>query len=75
MHLIRSLTTSSELPQLLRVDWPPNSSTLSSKPRPKPFFTRFGIHVGEAVVGNLGSTERDEPHGARRVNWQRASKA
>ena len=22
------------------------------------FFTRFGIHVGEAVVGNLGSTER-----------------
>jgi adenylate cyclase len=23
-----------------------------------PFFTRFGIHVGEAVVGNLGSTER-----------------
>jgi adenylate cyclase len=24
----------------------------------KPFFTRFGIHVGEAVVGNLGSIER-----------------
>ena len=24
----------------------------------KAFFTRFGIHVGEAVVGNLGSTER-----------------
>ena len=24
----------------------------------KPFLTRFGIHVGEAVVGNLGSTER-----------------
>ena len=24
----------------------------------KPFFTRFGIHAGEAVVGNLGSTER-----------------
>jgi adenylate cyclase len=24
----------------------------------KPFFTRFGIHVGGAVVGNLGSTER-----------------
>ena len=24
----------------------------------KPFVTRFGIHVGEAVVGNLGSTER-----------------
>jgi len=24
----------------------------------KPFYTRFGIHVGEAVVGNLGSTER-----------------
>jgi adenylate cyclase len=24
----------------------------------KPFFTRFGIHVGEAVIGNLGSTER-----------------
>ena len=24
----------------------------------KRFFTRFGIHVGEAVVGNLGSTER-----------------
>lgn len=24
----------------------------------KPFFTRFGIHLGEAVVGNLGSTER-----------------
>ena len=24
----------------------------------KSFFTRFGIHVGEAVVGNLGSTER-----------------
>jgi adenylate cyclase len=24
----------------------------------RPFFTRFGIHVGEAVVGNLGSTER-----------------
>jgi adenylate cyclase len=23
-----------------------------------PFHTRFGIHVGEAVVGNLGSTER-----------------
>ena len=23
----------------------------------KPFFTRFGIHVGYAVVGNLGSTE------------------
>ena len=23
-----------------------------------PFFTRFGIHVGEAVVGNLGSVER-----------------
>jgi adenylate cyclase len=22
------------------------------------FFTRFGIHVGDAVVGNLGSTER-----------------
>jgi adenylate cyclase len=24
----------------------------------KPFFTRFGIHVGEAIVGNLGSSER-----------------
>jgi adenylate cyclase len=24
----------------------------------KPFFTRFGIHVGEAVVGNVGSSER-----------------
>jgi adenylate cyclase len=24
----------------------------------KPFFTRFGIHVGDAVVGNLGSLER-----------------
>lgn len=24
----------------------------------KPFTTRFGIHVGEAVVGNVGSTER-----------------
>jgi len=24
----------------------------------KPFVARFGIHVGEAVVGNLGSTER-----------------
>ena len=24
----------------------------------KPFFTRFGIHVGDAVVGNVGSTER-----------------
>jgi len=24
----------------------------------EPFFTRFGIHVGEAVVGNLGSAER-----------------
>ena len=24
----------------------------------KPFFTRFGVHVGEAVVGNLGSMER-----------------
>jgi adenylate cyclase len=24
----------------------------------KPFFTRFGIHVGDAVVGNLGATER-----------------
>src|SRR5262245_4250039 len=24
----------------------------------KPFFTRFGVHVGEAVVGNLGSSER-----------------
>jgi adenylate cyclase len=24
----------------------------------KPFVTRFGIHVGDAVVGNLGSTER-----------------
>jgi adenylate cyclase len=23
-----------------------------------PFFTRFGIHVGETVVGNLGSAER-----------------
>ena len=23
-----------------------------------PFHTRFGIHVGEAVVGNLGSAER-----------------
>jgi adenylate cyclase len=23
-----------------------------------PFFTRFGMHVGEAVVGNLGSMER-----------------
>src|SRR5262249_6556705 len=23
----------------------------------KPFFTRFGIHVGEAVVGNLGAAE------------------
>ena len=23
-----------------------------------PFYTRFGIHVGEAVVGNLGSAER-----------------
>jgi adenylate cyclase len=22
------------------------------------FYTRFGIHVGEAVVGNLGSSER-----------------
>ena len=26
--------------------------------RRKPFVTRFGIHVGEAVVGNVGSTER-----------------
>ena len=26
--------------------------------RLKPFVTRFGIHVGEAVVGNVGSTER-----------------
>jgi hypothetical protein len=35
------------------------SSTRNLKPRGlKPFFTRFGIHVGEAVVGNLGSTER-----------------
>jgi len=25
-----------------------------------PFFTRFGIHVAEAVVGNLGSAERME---------------
>jgi adenylate cyclase len=24
----------------------------------QPFFTRFGIHVGDAVVGNLGSAER-----------------
>jgi adenylate cyclase len=24
----------------------------------QPFFTRFGVHVGEAVVGNLGSAER-----------------
>uniref|UniRef100_UPI00138B1277 adenylate/guanylate cyclase domain-containing protein n=2 Tax=Bradyrhizobium liaoningense TaxID=43992 RepID=UPI00138B1277 len=24
----------------------------------KPYITRFGIHVGEAVVGNVGSTER-----------------
>ena len=24
----------------------------------EPFITRFGIHVGEAVVGNVGSTER-----------------
>jgi adenylate cyclase len=24
----------------------------------KPFFTRFGIHVGDAVVGNVGSSER-----------------
>jgi len=24
----------------------------------QPFVTRFGIHVGEAVVGNVGSTER-----------------
>jgi adenylate cyclase len=24
----------------------------------EPFFTRFGIHVGEAVVRNVGSTER-----------------
>ena len=24
----------------------------------KPFITRFGIHVGEAVIGNVGSTER-----------------
>ena len=24
----------------------------------QPFFTRFGIHVGEAVVGNVGSAER-----------------
>jgi adenylate cyclase len=24
----------------------------------QPFHTRFGIHVGEAVVGNLGSSER-----------------
>jgi adenylate cyclase len=24
----------------------------------KPFITRFGIHVGEAVVGNVGSSER-----------------
>jgi len=24
----------------------------------KPFITRFGIHVGEAIVGNVGSTER-----------------
>jgi adenylate cyclase len=24
----------------------------------QPFFTRFGIHVGDAVVGNLGSSER-----------------
>jgi len=22
------------------------------------FYTRFGIHIGEAVVGNLGSSER-----------------
>jgi adenylate cyclase len=25
-----------------------------------PFITRFGIHVAEAVVGNLGSAERME---------------
>lgn len=24
----------------------------------QPFFTRFGVHVGDAVVGNLGSSER-----------------
>ena len=24
----------------------------------KPFVTRFGIHVGEAAVGNVGSSER-----------------
>ena len=24
----------------------------------RPFITRFGIHVGEAIVGNVGSTER-----------------
>jgi adenylate cyclase len=24
----------------------------------QPFYTRFGIHVGDAVVGNLGSSER-----------------
>jgi adenylate cyclase len=24
----------------------------------QPFHTRFGIHVGEVVVGNLGSSER-----------------
>ena len=35
------------------------SSTRNSKTEGlKSFFTRFGIHVGEAVVGNLGSTER-----------------
>jgi len=36
--------------------------------RPKaapPFITRFGIHVAEAVVGNLGSDERMVIHSAR----------
>jgi adenylate cyclase len=27
----------------------------------QPFFTRFGVHVGDAVVGTLGSSERMNP--------------
>jgi adenylate cyclase len=38
----------------------------------EPFFTRFGIHVGEAVVGNVGSAEPHELHGPRQQRKSRS---
>jgi hypothetical protein len=38
--------------------------------------TRFGLHLGEAVVGNIGSVDRmNTPHSARPLIWPRALKA